>query len=302
VVALGGNALLRRGEDPTAQNQRQAAREAARVLGPVSLETRLVVTHGNGPQVGLLALEGAGSAGNGPTPLDILDAETEGQIGYMIEQELANRLPAGRPCAALLTQVEVDAGDPAFADPAKPIGPFYARAEARDLARIRGWRFAAVDGRFRRVVASPRPRRIVELGVIALLLDHDVVVVCAGGGGIPVVAAGDGLLAGVEAVIDKDLTSALLARELGADVLLLLTDVDAVRAPAARRIRRISPEAVREFTFAPGSMGPKIEAACTFVDATGGIAGIGTLADAAAIIAGVAGTQVVPDAATLWWD
>jgi carbamate kinase len=306
LAALGGNALLRQDEAPTAANQRRNVRAAAEALAAIATGNQLAITHGNGPQVGLLALQGAGPDGDGPTPLDILDAETEGQIGYMIEQELANRLPADRPCAALLTQVEVDANDPAFRDPVKPIGPFYSQAEARDLTRIRGWHFARMEDRFRRVVASPRPHRIVELGVIALLLRHDVVVICAGGGGIPVVAGNGGILVGVEAVIDKDLTSALLARELGADVLLMLTDVDAVHdrwgEPGARRIRRMALEGLRRLSFAPGSMGPKIEAALEFVDATGGIAGIGALADAAAIVAGTAGTRIERDAPTLWWD
>lgn len=306
VAALGGNALLTRGEAPTAANQRRHIRAAARALAEIAGGNELAITHGNGPQVGLLALQETASGAEEGYPLDILDAETEGQIGYMIEQELANLLPANRHCAALLTQVEVDARDPAFRAPAKPIGPYYAPAETDELARARGWSFAPVDDRFRRVVASPKPRRIVELGVIELLLRHNVVVICAGGGGIPTVATRDGVLVGVEAVIDKDRTSALLARELGADILLMLTDVDAVHdrwgEPDARRIRRIAPDVVRAFSFAPGSMGPKIEAARDFVDATGGIAGIGALEDAAAIIAGTVGTQIARYAETLWWD
>lgn len=302
LAALGGNALLRRGDEPTAAAQRARVRAAAKPLATIAGGNELVITHGNGPQVGLLALQGGSAA----YPIDVLDAETEGQIGYMIEQELGNLLPADRHCAALLTQIVVDGDDPAFDAPTKPIGPVCDRADADALTGSRGWRFAPVDGGFRRVVPSPAPRRMVEIRVVELLLRHNVVVICAGGGGIPVVDTGDGMLAGVEAVIDKDAASALVARETAADALPLLTDVDAVHdrwgASDARRIRRISPEDVRRFHFAEGSMGPKIEAACAFVEATGAIAGIGALEDAGAILAGTAGTQIARYAETLWWD
>jgi carbamate kinase len=305
VVALGGNALLRRGEPLTAENQRHNVRTAAEAMLPVANEHDLIVTHGNGPQVGLLALQGAAVA-TGAFPLDVLDAETEGMIGYLIEQELGNLLPADRRCAALLTQIEVDRDDPAFANPGKPIGPVYSEADARRLAAERGWRIAPDGEHFRRVVPSPRPQTILELGTIELLVSHRVIVICAGGGGIPVVRLDDGRLVGIEAVIDKDLASALLARELGAGVLLLLTDVEAVKTQwgtsEARSLRRVSPRALEQFEFAPGSMGPKVQAACEFVEQTGGVAGIGRLADARAIMQGRAGTIIDGTATeTAWW-
>lgn len=307
VTALGGNALLRRGEPLTEDNQRRNIIAAAAALAPIARNHALVITHGNGPQVGLLALQSAADSPSGAYPLDVLDAETEGMIGYLIEQALGNLLPAGRRCASLLTQIEVDPEDPAFQHPSKPIGPQYGEEEARRLAAARGWRIAADGAHYRRVVPSPRPQRILELGVIELLVDQGVIVICAGGGGIPTVRRTDGSLFGVEAVIDKDLASALLARELNADVLLMLTDVDAVFAawgqPDARAFRRISPAQLRRYTFAAGSMAPKVEAACDFVERTGGVAGIGRLRDAAAILAGNAGTRITRDApATAWWD
>jgi len=294
VIALGGNALLRRGENPTAANQRHNVRIAAAALAPIARRHELVISHGNGPQVGLLALQGASY------PLDILDAETEGMIGYLIEQELGNLLP-DRRCATLLTQIEVDPNDPAFGHPDKPIGPVYSEIEAQKVAQERDWSIARDGAHFRRVVPSPGPQRIFELSVIELLVSQGVVVICAGGGGIPVVRREDGSLIGVEAVIDKDLASGLLARELQADALLLLTDVDAVYrdwgTPHACAIRRITPQALRELCFAPGSMGPKVRAACEFVEQTGGMAGIGQLSDALAILDGKAGTVIAMDAA-----
>lgn len=298
VVALGGNALLRRGEPLTAERQRRNVRTAAAALAPLAREHRLVISHGNGPQVGLLALQGAACRPEESYPLDILDAETEGMIGYLIEQEIANVLP-GRRCATLLTQVEVDPRDPAFRRPAKPIGPLYPEAEARRLARERGWRVARDGSGWRRVVASPRPLRILELPVIELLVEQGVIVVCAGGGGIPVVRRADGSLVGVESVIDKDRASGLLARELKADAFLMLTDVDAVYrgwgTAAAEPIRQATPAGLRRLDFDPGSMGPKVEAACEFVARTGAVAGIGTLDAAAAILAGEAGTLITAD-------
>lgn len=307
VVALGGNALLKRGEPPTAENQRRNVRIAADALAPLARDAQLIITHGNGPQVGLLALQGTAYDEGAAYPLDVLDAETEGQIGYLIEQELRNALRPGRPFATLLTQIEVDPKDPAFDHPTKPIGPFYDSHQAHALERAHGWRFAASDGAHRRVVASPRPRRIFQLDVIALLVEAGVVVICAGGGGIPTVVGKDGRLIGAEAVIDKDAASALLARELQADAFLMLTDVDGVYAhwgePGARRIRRISPVAIGQFSFAPGSMAPKVAAACSFAEATGGITGIGALEDAAAILNGEAGTRVSQDAdEARYWD
>ena len=295
VIALGGNALLRRGEPLTADTQRRNVRRAVEALAPLAAGHELVITHGNGPQVGLLALQGAAHRAGPAEPLDVLDAETEGQIGYLIEQELGNVLP-GRRCATLLTQIEVDAHDPAFADPSKPIGPVYDAREAQRLARERGWRMARDGDHYRRVVASPRPQRILELPVIALLVGQGVIVICAGGGGIPVVRRADGSFTGVEAVIDKDLASSLLARELKADALLMLTDVDAVYrdwgSAAARPIRHSVPGELRGLALAPGSMGPKVEAACEFVEQTGGVAAIGRLKDAARLLSGEAGTRV----------
>ncbi len=300
VVALGGNALLVRGEPLTLANQRRNVRRAVQALAPLAHTHELVITHGNGPQVGLLALQSAACPPGEAYPLDVLDAESEGMIGYLIEQELGNVLP-GRQCATLLTQIEVAADDPAFRAPAKPIGPVYREAEARRLAAARGWAIAPEGAGYRRVVASPRPRRILELGVIELLMRQGVIVICAGGGGIPVVRRADGSLIGVEAVIDKDLASGLLARELRADALLLLTDVDGVYlgwgGAQARRLEAVTPAALRAHVFAPGSMGPKVQAACEFVEATGATAAIGRLQDAAALLAGQAGTRIAPAAA-----
>ncbi len=305
VIALGGNALLRRGEALTADNQRRNVRLAAQSLAPIALEHALVISHGNGPQVGLLALQGYAYKPEEAYPLDVLDAETEGMIGYLIEQELDNLLPPQRRCATLLTQIEVDAADPAFQHPAKPIGPVYSETEARRLAVEKGWQIAADGAHYRRVVASPRPKRILELGVIQLLMEQGIVVICAGGGGIPVVQRADGSLIGVEAVIDKDFASALLARELGVDALLMLTDVDAVYrdwgTPAARAIRRAAPQALRRLEFAAGSMAPKVQAACEFVEQTGAKAGIGRLDEAEAILRGEAGTVITRDVADIEW-
>ncbi|MGA8258899.1 MAG: carbamate kinase [Arenicellales bacterium] len=297
VAALGGNALLRRGDPLTADNQRQNAAVAAKALAElVEAGHQLIVTHGNGPQVGLLALQGAAYKPDETYPLDVLGAETEGMIGYLIEQELARRLPEGCRVATLLTQVEVDSNDPAFHAPSKPVGPVYTKGEAERLAKAQGWTVAPDGDHYRRVVPSPAPRRILELKVIELLVDQGVIVVCTGGGGIPVVERKDGSLLGVEAVIDKDAASALLARQLQADALLMLTDVDAVETgwgtPQARRIRRAGADALDAFKFSAGSMGPKVRAAQDFVRATGGFAAIGLLQDAAGLLSGVAGTRV----------
>jgi carbamate kinase len=302
VVALGGNALLRRGEPLTAESQRRNVQRAVKPLARLSREHDLVISHGNGPQVGLLALQGAAFSPEANQPLDILDAETEGQIGYLIEQELTNILAPDRRCAALLTQVEVDRNDPAFGNPTKPIGPVYRRETAERLAAERGWVMTQDGAHFRRVVPSPRPRRIIELQVIDLLIRHKVIVICAGGGGIPVTARDDGGLVGVEAVIDKDLASASLALGVGAQALLMLTDVDAVYldwgADRARAIRQAPPRELGDLPFAAGTMGPKVEAACIFA-AAGGVAAIGRLEDAWAILRGEAGTMITRKAAGL---
>jgi carbamate kinase len=296
VAALGGNALAQPGEPLDIETQRRSLRVAAEALAELAGEHSLVVTHGNGPQVGLLALQSEAYEGAPPSPLDVLGAESEGMIGYLLEQELRQQLP-DRELATLLTQVEVDDRDPAFEVPRKPIGPSYPAARARELAESRGWIVAAQQrGGFRRVVPSPEPRRILELAAIRVLLAADVLVICAGGGGVPVVRSAEGGLRGVEAVIDKDLASGLLARQLAADALLLLTDQPAVFSdwpePARRPIRQATVAELRAHAFEPGSMGPKVEAACRFVEATGGRAGIGALRDAARILAGTAGTSV----------
>ncbi len=306
VVALGGNALLRRGQAMTAENQRANIRRATGPLTKMALQGhRLVVTHGNGPQIGFLALQNRAADRERLYPLDVLGAESEGMIGYLIEQELNTALPAECPVAALLTQVEVDANDPAFKRPTKPIGPLYEKAEAERLASAQDWTIALEGAKFRRVVPSPLPQRIVELRAIELLVDQGVIVICAGGGGLPVVRAADGSLVGVEAVIDKDRASALLARELDARALLLLTDVPAVFAnwegPLARPIRYASPDTLAAMPFAAGSMAPKVQAACDYVEQTGGIAGIGKLEDAQAILAGQAGTLVRPGSGIMEW-
>ena len=298
VVALGGNALLKRGEPMTAERQRaNVGRAAVALAGLIEAGHRIVVTHGNGPQVGLLALQSAAGPADGAAyPLDILGAESEGMIGYLIEQELENRLPGGSLLATLLTQVRVDPADPAFSHPTKPIGPVYDEATARRIAAERHWTIAADGDKWRRVVASPTPLEILEIKVIAMLVERGVVVICGGGGGIPVVLRDDGSVAGVEAVIDKDQASDLLAQQLGADMLLMLTDVDAVYldfgGPNARRIARAGVGALAADRFASGSMRPKIEAATTFVSATGRPAAIGRLEDAAAILLGDAGTMI----------
>jgi carbamate kinase len=299
VIALGGNALLRRGEPADAKTQRANVAAAVRSVAQVAATHRVVLTHGNGPQVGLLALQAEAYPDVPAYPLDVLGAETEGMIGYLLEQALSRELPQ-RQIATLLTQVVIDPADPAFVHPTKPVGPVYAEDEARRLARERGWSVAPDGDGFRRVVPSPEPRDIVELGTIRLLVEAGMIVICVGGGGVPVVVDEAGGLRGVEAVIDKDLSAALLARLLRFDFLLMLTDVAAVErafgTPAAEPIRRATPAELRALDFAPGSMGPKVEAACRFVEATGGTAAIGALTDAAAIVRGEAGTIVMPAA------
>jgi len=301
VVALGGNALLRRGEPLTAENQRANARTACKALAPVALEHELVISHGNGPQVGLLALQGAAYTPVETYPLDLLGAQTEGMIGYLIQQELGNELPFEKGLATLLTQIEVDPADPGFQDPTKPIGPVYSADEADALAKEKGWNFKPDGDSMRRVVPSPLPQRIFGLEPIRVLLERGCVVICAGGGGIPVMYTDEPVpagrrLVGVEAVIDKDLASALLAADLGADVLAIVTDVDAVYrgwgTPEQEPIRRITPGELAHSEFAEGSMGPKVKAACAFVEKTGGRSVIGSITDTQALLAGEAGTTV----------
>ncbi|MDP9119912.1 MAG: carbamate kinase [Acidobacteriota bacterium] len=298
LVALGGNALLRRGEALTADNQRRNVRIAAEALAPLGREHQLIVSHGNGPQVGLLALQGAAYDAVATYPLDVLGAQTEGMIGYMIEQELGNLLPFEQPFATILSMVEVDPLDPAFRNPTKPIGPLYTRAEAERLAAEKGWTIAPDGDSFRRVVASPLPLRIFQIRPVRWLLEHGCIVICAGGGGIPTMYGPDRKLQGIECVVDKDRASALLARELEADLFIMATDADAVYldwgTPTQRAIRRISPEALGAQSFAAGSMGPKVEAAADFAGRTGKTAAIGTLSDLVRIVRGEAGTQVTP--------
>jgi len=302
VVALGGNALLRRGEAMTIENQRANVAVACEHLAAVARGNELVICHGNGPQIGLLALEGAAYTPVPVYPLDVLGAETQGMVGYLIEQELSNELRFSQPLATLLTMIEVDAADPAFADPTKPIGPLYGPAEAAALERDRGWDFRPDGDRLRRVVPSPAPRRIIEDAQIRLLLDAGCVVICAGGGGIPTARGDDGRLLGVEAVIDKDHASGLLAREVHADVFVMATDTPAAYvgfgSDSPLAITAAHPDAILEqhgSEFAAGSMRPKVEAACNFARATGRAAMIGQLADIDALVAGTAGTRISVD-------
>ncbi|AZG86554.1 carbamate kinase [Pseudomonas syringae] len=296
VVALGGNALLRRGQPMTADNQRINIRVAVEQIARIYPGNQLVIAHGNGPQVGLLSLQAAAYTPVSPYPLDVLGAETEGMIGYMIEQELGNLLDFEVPFATLLTQVEVDPADPAFNNPGKPVGPVYTQAEAERLAAEKGWAIAPDGDKYRRVVASPRPKRIFEIRPVKWLLEKGCIVICAGGGGIPTIYTAPGKLAGVEAVIDKDLCSAMLAEELESDLLLIATDVDAVYVdfgkPTQKAIGQAHPDEMEKLGFAAGSMGPKVQAACEFARHTGKVAAIGSLSDIEAIVQGHAGTRI----------
>jgi carbamate kinase len=298
VVALGGNALLRRGDRPDAETQEQNVRRAIQALAPLAHEHQVVLTHGNGPQVGVLALQSASDPNlSMPYPFDVLGAQTQGMIGYWLHQALQNTLP-GRQIATLLSQTLVSAIDPAFDEPTKFVGQVYAEDEAHRLAAERGWVVKKDGEHWRRVVPSPRPQRVVETRLIRLLLNSGAVVVCAGGGGVPVIRNAAGQLEGVEAVVDKDLTAALLAEALEADVLLLLTDVPRVvrgyGTPDAEEITNTTPDELRQEDFAAGSMGPKVDAVARFVELTGDMAAIGALEDAVAIVEGRAGTIVTP--------
>jgi carbamate kinase len=297
VVALGGNALMRRGAPMTVQNQRANVATACAALAPIALEHELVISHGNGPQVGLLALQAAAYDDTSAYPFDVLGAQTEGMIGYIIEQELGNRLPFEKSIATILTMTEVDPADPAFTDPSKFVGPVYSAEEAHRLAAMRGWVVKSDGQHWRRVVASPKPQRIFEQRSIEALVDSGTVVICAGGGGIPTMyQPGTRTLIGVEAVIDKDRASAVLARDLHADALVIATDTDAVYTgwgtPQERAISHAHPDALARMDFAAGSMGPKVEAAIEFVRSTGNDALIGSLADLPALLSGTAGSRV----------
>jgi carbamate kinase len=295
VAALGGNALLKRDEPADAGIQRANVELAASRLARIAEEHEVVLSHGNGPQVGLLALQNAAYDGVVPYPLDVLDAESEGMVGYMLGLAIRNELP-GRELVTVLTEVVVDAGDPAFDAPSKPIGPVYPQLEAERLAGELGWTVGPRGQGFQRLVPSPEPRAIVELRALRRLIADGVLVVCAGGGGIPVRIDGAGAMQGVEAVVDKDLTASLLARRVEADLLLMLTDVDGVRldwgGPNETSVGEATAAELRRHRFESGSMAPKVEAACRFVETTGARAAIGDLRDAPAIVRGEAGTQI----------
>ena len=295
VIALGGNALLRRGEEMTAENQRENIRIAAKVLAPIIEKHEVVISHGNGPQVGLLSLQSAAYKEVEEYPLDILGAQTQGMIGYMIEQELGNHLPVEIPIASILTMVEIDPEDPAFSNPTKPIGPIYDEKEARDLAKLKGWNIKPDGDNWRRVVPSPEPHRIFQLRPIHWLLEKGTVVICAGGGGIPTSYKDNGKLEGVEVVIDKDRASSLLAFELEADLLIMATDTDGVYldwgSDSEKIISKTTPEEISKYSFDKGSMGPKVEAACSFVERSGQRAVIGSLKDIEKMVSGISGTQ-----------
>jgi carbamate kinase len=299
VIALGGNALLRRSDPMTTEVQRKNIKVAAQAIAPLAVKHSVVVVHGNGPQVGLLSLQAESYTGAEPYPLDVLDAGTQGMIGYLIQQELRSLLPPECQVATLLTMVAVDPGDPAFANPVKFVGPVYDKDAADELAAKKGWAFRQDGSAWRRVVPSPEPKQIIEIQPISWLLERGAVVICAGGGGIPTVlsSAGPGGVVGVEAVIDKDLASELLAEDLSVDLFLMATDVDGVYlgwgTPEQRRLGDVTPEELAGYEFAAGSMGPKVEAAARFVAKTGRRAAIGSLADIGGIVAGTAGTNVV---------
>jgi carbamate kinase len=305
VVALGGNALLRRGQPMTAEAQRANVQIAAAALAEIYPGNELVITHGNGPQVGLLALQGAAYNPEELYPLDVLGAQTEGMIGYMIEQELGNLLPFEVPFATILTMVEVYPADPGFALPTKFIGPVYSESEAERLKAEKGWVMKRDGDKWRKVVASPQPKQIFEVRPIRWLLERGTIVIAAGGGGIPTVYEPGRKLRGIEAVIDKDVCSELLARQLDADFFLMATDADAVfldwGKPTAKAFRRANPAAMRDYSFPAGSMGPKVAAACHFAETTGKAAAIGALKDLAAILRGEAGTTITNSARTLEW-
>ncbi len=298
VVALGGNALLKRGQKPDNDVQEQNVATAVTALAPLAAKHELVITHGNGPQVGVLALQSASDPHlTTPYPFDVLGAQTQGMIGYWLLQAMQNSLP-GRQVAAIINQTLVEVNDPAFSNPTKFVGEVYSEQEAHRLAETRGWTVKVDGEKWRRVVGSPTPQRVVETRLIRLLLNSGAVVVCAGGGGVPVIRNEEGKLEGVEAVVDKDLTTSVLAEALEADVLMVLTDVAHVQrgfgTPEAEPILRATPAALQREDFPAGSMGPKVNAVCRFVELTGDMAAIGRLEDATAILRGEAGTIVTP--------
>ncbi len=298
VIALGGNALLQRGQALSAENQLISIRTAATQLASIAQGHDLLITHGNGPQVGLLALQAESYKDVAPYPLDILGAQTQGSIGYLIEQELANRLPASRQLACLVTRTVINADDPELASPSKPIGPMYSEHEAKKLGSDRHWTVAADDKGYRRVVPSPTPLAVTNLEAIRCLFDRGFIVIAAGGGGVPVIHESDGeKLKGVQAVIDKDATATLLALALKADCLLIVTGVEAVYEDwglkSQRAIGHVTANQLKALSFPRGSMGPKVNAACEFVSTSGKRAVIGSLHQIEAMLAGTVGTQIV---------
>ncbi|MDO5671397.1 MAG: carbamate kinase [Actinomycetaceae bacterium] len=296
VVALGGNALLKRGEKPDAANQRANVDLAAESLAKLAEEHEVIITHGNGPQVGVFALESASNPNlSMPYPFDTLGAETQGMIGYWLLQSMQNQLP-GRQVAAMINQTLVDGADPAFANPTKFVGEVYSKEKAEEMSKEHGWEVRPDGQYFRRVVGSPMPQEVVETPMIRTMLDAGAVVICAGGGGVPVIRQEDGTIKGVEAVIDKDLTASVLAEDLKADMLIILTDVPFVKdnfgTPEEEDIKRATPSELRARNLPAGSMGPKVEAVCRFVERTGAKAAIGRLEDALDIVAGASGTII----------
>ncbi len=297
VVTLGGNALLRRGEEPGDVIQRHHVEDAVAQLSRLARDNELIITHESGPQVELLAVESANDPElTQPYALDVIGAETQGMIGYWLLQALVNALP-GRKVASLVTQTLVSAEDPTFEHPTKFVGAGYDEAEAHHLAELNHWTVARDGARWRRVVASPEPLAVLGLMGVKALAELGAIVICAGGGGIPVVRSPDGQLSGVEAVIDKDLATAVVARDLCADVMLILTDVEGVMAdfgtPEQRVIAKTTVKELREMSFSAHSMGPKVEAACRFVEGTGHRAVIGLVDDLLGLLDGSSGTTVV---------
>lgn len=295
VIGIGGNALLQRKQKPEIATQQLNVRQACQAIAPLMVKHQIIITHGNGPQVGLLAEQAAAYQAVSPYPLDVLTAESQGMIGYLLMQEFQNLLPS-KKIAVLLTQVAVDAHDRAFAKPTKFIGPVYSKEASQEIAKNTHWKFAADGDYFRRVVPSPLPKAILEIDTIRLLVESQIVVICVGGGGIPVVYSSDKKYSGIEAVIDKDMATAVLAEELNADHLMLLTDVPNVfenwHTNKSSPINRMSAKEIAKLSFASGSMQPKVQAACQFVQHTGHVVHIGLLTEAAAILAQKAGTTI----------
>ncbi|MTD27037.1 carbamate kinase [Erwinia sorbitola] len=296
VIALGGNALLPRGAVLSAENQYQSIALIAGAIGRLAKKYRIAIVHGNGPQVGLLALQNLAYRDVPPYPLDILVAETQGMIGYMLAQQLT-ALDPEQPVSTLLTRVQVDGNDPAYQEPGKYIGPVYQPEQQQELEKKYGWSMK-LDGKYlRRVVPSPEPKKIIDIDAIKLLLDSNHIVICNGGGGVPVMNTDKGLT-GSEAVIDKDLASALLAESLNADHLVILTDADAVYqhwgTPRQQAIRSATTQELAPMAVADGAMGPKIMAVSRFVERSGKVAHIGALQDIDAVLAGTAGTLITP--------